>query len=86
MEEKLLKLFKLADSLNEKQDKLFADIEYCANDTKKLIISIRDKETYRYIERCEMEFSYNHPRKWDNIIKVFENYIGGASNEQERSN
>lgn len=81
MEEKLLKLFKLADSLNEKQNKLFADIEYYANDRKRLIISIRAKETYKYIERCEIELTNNHLIKWDNIIELFENYIGGATNE-----
>ena len=81
MEEKLLKLFKLADSLHEKQDKLFADIEYSANDRKRLIISIRNKEDYKYIERCEIELTNNSSIKWDNIIKLFENYIGGATNE-----
>lgn len=81
MEQKLLKLFKLADSLSERQDKLFADIEYSANDTKRLIISIRTKEEYKYIERCEIELSNNDPIKWDNIIALFENYIGGSTNE-----
>lgn len=81
MEEKLLKLFRLADSLNEKQDKIFADIEYSANDRKQLIISIRNKEDYKYIERCEMELTNNPLIKWDNIIKLFESYIGGATNE-----
>lgn len=81
MEEKLLKLFKLADSLNEKQNKLFADIEYYANDRKRLIISIRAKETYKYIERCEIELTNNDPIKWNNIISLFENYIGGSTNE-----
>ena len=81
MEEKLLKVFKLADSLNEKQDKLFADIEYSANDRKRLIISIRTKENYKYIERCEIELTNNPLIKWDNIIELFENYIGGTTNE-----
>lgn len=81
MEEKLLKLFKLADSLNEKQDKLFADIEYSANDRKRLIVSIRNKEDYKYIERCEIELTNNPLIKWDNIIELFENYIGGTTNE-----
>lgn len=34
MEEKFLKLVKLADELNEKQDKVYAEIEYTANDSK----------------------------------------------------
>lgn len=81
MEEKILKLFKLADSLNEKQHKLFAEIEYSANDTKRLIISIRTKKDYKYIERYEIELTKNPISKWDNIIELFENYIGGAINE-----
>ena len=36
MEEKLLKLLKMANTLDEKQDKLYAQIEYCADHTKKL--------------------------------------------------
>lgn len=81
MEKKLLKLLKLADSLNEKQGKVFADIEYSANDRKRLILSIRDKETYKYIERCEIQLTNNPLIKWDNIIELFENYIGGVTNE-----
>ena len=81
MEQKLLKFFKLADSLSERQDKLFADIEYSANDTKRLVISIRTKEDYKYIERCEIELTNNDPIKWDNIIALFKNYVGGNTNE-----
>ena len=80
MEEKLLKLIKLADELNEKQNKLFAEIEYSANDRKKLIISIRAKENFKYIERCEIELTNNPLLKWDNIIELFENYIKGIKN------
>lgn len=35
MKDKLLKIIKLADELNEKQDKVYAEIEYVANDSKK---------------------------------------------------
>ena len=43
MEEKLLELIKLADTLNEKQDKVFAEIKYEADNEKTLRISIRKK-------------------------------------------
>jgi len=52
MEEKLLKLFKLADSLNEKQDRVYAQIEYIADNSKKLEISIRSKKDFSFVERC----------------------------------
>ena len=34
MEEKFLKLIKLADELNEKQDRVYAEIYYTADNTK----------------------------------------------------
>ena len=59
MEENLLKIFKLADMLNKKQSKVYAEIEYTADDKKKLQISIRAKDTYRYIEKYEMQLVNN---------------------------
>ena len=50
MEKHLLKLIKLADELNEKQDKVFAEIHYCGDDSKKLEICIRMKKEYKYVE------------------------------------
>lgn len=81
MEEKLLKLLKMANTLDEKQDKLYAQIEYCADHTKKLEISIRKKEDYSYVERCSVMLLNNPISKLDAIIKIFKEYIGGASNE-----
>lgn len=81
MEEKLLRIFKLADELDKKQDLVYAEIEYSANKNKKLIISIRNKNTYSYIERCEVELANNPLIKWDNIIELFTAYVGGACNE-----
>ena len=81
MEENLLKIFKLADMLNEKQSKIYAEIEYTADNKKKLQISIRAKDTYRYIEKCEVQLANNPLLKWNNIIELFESYIGGVSDE-----
>lgn len=81
MEEKLLKLLKMANTLDEKQDKLYAQIEYCADHTKKLEISIRKKEDYSYVENCSVMLLNNPISKLDAIIKIFEEYTGGASNE-----
>ena len=81
MEEKLLKIFKLADELNEKQDKVYAQITYTADDTKTMELVIRSKENYSYIEKCELKL-YNNPLiKWDNFIEMFEGYIDGAISE-----
>ena len=52
MEEHLLKLFQLANKLNEKQDKIYAEIEYTADDRKRLRISIRAKDDFKCIEKC----------------------------------
>ncbi len=81
MEEKLLKILKLADSLNEKQDEVFAEIEYCANNSKSLVISIRSKKDFTYIEKCEVRLTNDSLIKWDNVVELFEHYVGGASDE-----
>ncbi len=81
MEEKLLEIFKLADSLNEKQDKVYAQITYTADDTKTIELTIRSKEDYSYIEKCECKLYQNPLIKWDNFIGMFKSYIGGVINE-----
>lgn len=81
MEEKLLKLLKMANTLNEKQDKLYAQIEYCADHTKKLEISIRKKYDFSYVEKCSVMLINNPIPKLDAIINIFEEYIGGSANE-----
>ena len=81
MEESLLKIIKLADELNEKQDKVYADIEYKADNTKKLIISIRSKKDYSYIEKFEVILNASAMVEWESVESLFENYVKGASNE-----
>lgn len=81
MENKLLRILQIADELNSKQDKVFAEIEYTADSKKKLQISIRSKEDFSYIEKCEIYLANNALIKWDNIIELFEKYVGGADNE-----
>lgn len=81
MEEKLLELFKVADTLNEKQENVFAEIAYRADNSKKLEISIRKKKDYSYVEKCEIMLVNNSVSKLDAIIKIFNDYTGGAGNE-----
>ena len=81
MEKNLLKIFKLADELNEKQDKVYAEIKYSADDQKTLTISIRTKNDFTYIENCEVSLFDKSLFRWKNIIEVFENYVGGIDNE-----
>lgn len=82
MEKKLLEIFRLADILNDKQDKVYAQIDYSADDRKKLEIAIRSKKDFSYIEKCEIQLQGNPLLKWDNIIELFKNYVdGGISNE-----
>ena len=75
MEDKLLELFKIADTLNEKQDKVFAEIKYEADDAKTLRISIRKKDDYKYVEICEMQMREHSLIKWDNIIELFRKWL-----------
>lgn len=81
MEGSLLKILKLADTLNEKQSKVYAQIRYTADDRKELEISIRSKEDFSYVEKCIIQLVNNPLIKWDNIIQLFESYIRGCSNE-----
>lgn len=81
MKDKLLKIIKLADELNEKQDKVYAEIEYVANDSKKLVISIRSKKDFSYIEKCEVQLNAFSVIEWDNVITLFETFVGGVVNE-----
>ena len=81
MEEKLLKVFKLADKLNNKNSKIYAEIRYEANKYQKLEINIRRKKDYAYIEKCEICITENSEEKWNNIITLFETFVGGIRYE-----
>lgn len=81
MEEKLLKILTLANLLNQKQDKVYAQITYEADENKRLEIAIKSKKDYTFIEKCEIKLSRNPLVKWDNIIKLLESYVGGANDE-----
>ncbi len=83
MEKHLLKLIKLADELNEKQDKVFAEIHYCGDDSKKLEICIRMKKEYKYVEKIELQLRQSSIINWENAVHLFENYAnGGACNNE----
>ena len=79
MEEKLLELFKVANTLSNTQDELFAEITYTADDTMKIQIDIRRKQSYKYVEKCEVSLINNPVPKLDAIINIFNDYVGGAS-------
>lgn len=81
MEKKLLEIFKLANLLNEKNYNVYAQISYTANNSKTLEIAIRSKENYSYIQQCKIELSTETIISLDNIIELFERYIGGDANE-----
>lgn len=80
MEEKLLELFKLADSLNEKQNEYYAQIKYTANNHKRLEITIVSRNQLAFVERFEISLN-NFLIKCDDIIELFKKYIGGVANE-----
>lgn len=81
MEEKLLELLKMANALDERQEKLYAQIEYCADKTRKLEISIRRKADFSYVEKCSVMLLNNPIPKLNAIINIFNQYIGGVTNE-----
>lgn len=81
MEDYLLKLFKLADSLNDNQKKVYAQITYYADDNKTLEISIRSKQDYKYIEKCQIQLKQKPHIKLKMISDLFNTYVGGNANE-----
>ena len=81
MEKKLLEVFRLATSLGDRQDKVYPQIEYSANDQKELTISIRSKADYSFIEKCNVQLKNNAFVTLDSIILLLQNYIGGQLNE-----
>lgn len=81
MEEKLLKLLKTVDNLNEKQNNYYAQIIYTADDFKDLRIEIISKKDHTYMENIEIRLSENSIITIDSIIELFESYVGGVCNE-----
>ena len=79
MEEKLLEIFKLADTLNEKQEKVYAQITYIADDDKTIELTIKSKEDGSNIENCRFKLYENPLIRWDNFIGLFESYIESAT-------
>ena len=81
MEKYLLELLKLADSLNEKQDKVYSQITYYADNNKTLEICIRSKKDFSYIEKCQIQLRVNPESKIKMITNLFNTYVGGDFNE-----
>ncbi len=82
MEKYLLKIIKLADELNDKQDKVYAEICYSGNDKKELEICIRSKSDFSYVEKMKIQLNQGTFIKWENIVRLFDIYVnGGASYE-----
>lgn len=77
MEKYLLKLFQLADTLNKKQNKVYAQITYHADDTKILEISIRSKLDFTFIERCQIQLKNDPQVKLKLINDLFDTYVRG---------
>ena len=78
MEEKILKIIKLANELTDKQDKYYAKIEYTSKDTK--ILEVSNKNDFSFIERCSLQFNED-ATSFDLMIKLLETYAGGQTNE-----
>lgn len=81
MEKYLLQLFNLADTLNQKQDKVYAQITYYADNNKTLEICIRLKENYDFVETCRIQLKVSPEQKLKMITDLFNTYVGGDSNE-----
>ena len=81
MEEKLLKIFKLASKLDAQQNKIYAEIEYRAHNSQKLEISIRSKKDFSYIEKYEIYLGNTTNEKMNEMVTLFETFVGGVLHE-----
>lgn len=81
MEEKLLKLFKTVNNLNDKQNDYYTQIIYTADDFKDLRIEIISKKDKTYMENIKIRLSENSIITIDSIIELFDSYVGGVYNE-----
>ena len=82
MEDKLLQLFRVANELNKKQDNIYAQIRYLANDVGKLEISIISKKEHTFLENIELQLNNNSILSIDSIIDLFESYVKGYKNDR----
>lgn len=81
MEEKIVELLTVLNELNNSQEKVFGEINHTADDEKKFEISIRQKQTFKYIEKCNVSLA-NYPiEKLNAIISILKNYYGGIKDE-----
>ena len=42
---------------------------------------LRSKKNFSYIEKCEITITEDSEIKWDNVITLFETFVGGVSYE-----
>lgn len=75
MEEKLLELFKIANEINDKEEGIYVQIVYSADNNKKLDISIVSKDNYSYIEKCSVMLAQKPIQKLNVVIRLLEDYI-----------
>ena len=71
MEKYLLELLKLADSLNDKQEKVYTQITYYADENKTLEIFIRSKKDFSSIEKYQIQLKQNPQNKLKLITQLF---------------
>ena len=82
MEKYFLEVVKLVNELGDNQDKVFGEIEYVANGDKEWKVTIRDKKTFKYLERCQIYVENNDEKSWNNIVNMIKYYvIGGYKND-----
>ena len=71
MEKELLELFKLAELLNNKQEYVYAELKYSADNSKTLEICIRSKNEFSYLSKNSIQLNENSIFKIQDIIKLF---------------
>ena len=81
MEEKIVELLKLANDINIKQENVYLRIEYTADETKRLEISVINKKTFALVEKMNIMLIFEPVEKLDIIIKFISKYAGDIDNK-----
>lgn len=73
MEEKLAKLFIIINEFSDKSEKYYIEFDF-SGDNKEIELSVRNKETYEYIQTIRVFLQNANYTKLDELIEFVKNY------------
>lgn len=77
MIKQLSNILEIAAIINERQDEVFIQVEFWANDMQRLAIAIRSKKDNSKLKYMQTYLNNNPLVNWDNILDIFDDFLGG---------